>query len=114
MGATAIGTASTRRRATREKCADHLAKITGKPILLAEDLIAATWDTQAFVLYSSVLKSLAIKLAKVANDLILLSSGPRCGLARDQSAGDAAGLVDHAGQGQSGHSRKSSTWSRSA
>ena len=32
------------------------------------------------MLYSSVLKSLAIKLAKVGNDLRLLSSGPRCGL----------------------------------
>src|SRR6185503_9575151 len=39
-----------------------------------------TQDTQAFVLYSSALKSLAIKLAKVGNDLRLLSSGPRCGL----------------------------------
>jgi aspartate ammonia-lyase len=47
---------------------------------LASDLIEATQDTQAFVLYSSVMKSLAIKLSKVCNDLRLLSSGPRCGL----------------------------------
>ena len=46
----------------------------------ARNLVEATQDTQAFVLYSSVLKSLAIKLAKVGNDLRLLSSGPRCGL----------------------------------
>ena len=39
-----------------------------------------TQDTQAFVLYSSCMKSLAIKLSKVCNDLRLLSSGPRCGL----------------------------------
>ena len=44
------------------------------------DLIEATQDTQAFVLYSSCMKSLAIKLSKVCNDLRLLSSGPRCGL----------------------------------
>ena len=50
------------------------------PIHLAEDLIEATQDTQAFVLYSSCMKSLAIKLSKVCNDLRLLSSGPRCGL----------------------------------
>jgi len=50
------------------------------PMKLSEDLIEATQDTQAFVLYSSVLKSLAIKLAKVGNDLRLLSSGPRTGL----------------------------------
>ena len=54
--------------------------ITGLPIHLAEDLIEATQDTQAFVLYSSCMKSLAIKLSKICNDLRLLSSGPRCGL----------------------------------
>ena len=46
----------------------------------ALDLIEATQDTQSFVLYSSCMKSLAIKLSKVCNDLRLLSSGPRCGL----------------------------------
>jgi aspartate ammonia-lyase len=80
MGATAIGTGLNAPPGYAEKCADHLAKITGFPIHLAEDLIEATQDTQAFVLYSSCLKSLAIKLAKVGNDLRLLSSGPRCGL----------------------------------
>jgi len=63
-----------------EKCTAHLAKITGFPIHLAGNLIEATQDTQAFVLYSSCMKSLAIKLSKVCNDLRLLSSGPRCGL----------------------------------
>jgi aspartate ammonia-lyase len=80
MGGTAIGTGLNAPEGYAQKCADHLAKITGFPIHLAEDLIEATQDTQAFVLYSSVLKSLAIKLAKVGNDLRLLSSGPRCGL----------------------------------
>ena len=80
MGATAIGTGLNAPPGYAEKCADHLAKITGFPMHLAEDLIEATQDTQAFVLYSSCLKSLAIKLAKVGNDLRLLSSGPRCGL----------------------------------
>ena len=80
MGATAIGTGLNAPRGYAQKCTDHLARITGFPIRLAEDLIEATQDTQAFVLYSSCLKSLAIKLAKVGNDLRLLSSGPRCGL----------------------------------
>lgn len=62
-----------------QKCTQHLAAITGLPIHLADDLIEATQDTQAFVLYSSCMKSLAIKLSKVCNDLRLLSSGPRCG-----------------------------------
>jgi len=80
MGGTAIGTGLNAPEGYAQKCADHLAKITLLPIRLAEDLIEATQDTQAFVLYSSALKSLAIKLAKVGNDLRLLSSGPRCGL----------------------------------
>ena len=80
MGGTAIGTGLNAPKGYAQKCADHLAKITNLPIRLASDLIEATQDTQAFVLYSSALKSLAIKLAKVGNDLRLLSSGPRCGL----------------------------------
>jgi aspartate ammonia-lyase len=80
MGGTAIGTGLNAPRGYAQKCAEHLAKITGFPIRLGEDLVEATQDTQAFVLYASALKSLAIKLAKVGNDLRLLSSGPRCGL----------------------------------
>jgi aspartate ammonia-lyase len=80
MGATAIGTGLNAPPGYAEKCTAHLARITGLPIHLAADLIEATQDTQAFVLYSSCMKSLAIKLSKVCNDLRLLSSGPRCGL----------------------------------
>ena len=80
MGGTAIGTGLNAPEGYAQKCADHLAKITNLPIKLAKNLIEATQDTQAFVLYSSCLKSLAIKLAKVGNDLRLLSSGPRSGL----------------------------------
>ena len=79
MGATAIGTGLNAPEGYAQKCTEHLARITGFPIHLAEDLIEATQDTQAFVLYSSCMKSLAIKLSKVCNDLRLLSSGPRCG-----------------------------------
>ena len=80
MGATAIGTGLNAPADYAEKCTAHLAKISGLPIRLAPNLIEATQDTQAFVLYSSCMKSLAIKLSKVCNDLRLLSSGPRCGL----------------------------------
>jgi aspartate ammonia-lyase len=80
MGATAIGTGLNAPAGYAEQCTKHLATITGLPIYLASDLIEATQDTQAFVLYSSCMKSLAIKLSKVCNDLRLLSSGPRCGL----------------------------------
>ena len=79
MGGTAIGTGLNAPVGFSEKCAAHLAAITGMPIRLAPNLVEATQDTQAFVLYSSVLKSLAIKASKICNDLRLLSSGPRAG-----------------------------------
>ena len=80
MGGTAIGTGLNAPEGYAKRCAEHLAKITGKPIRLAVDLVEATQDTQPFVLFSSALKSLAIKLSKICNDLRLLSSGPRAGL----------------------------------
>jgi aspartate ammonia-lyase len=80
MGATAIGTGLNAPAGYARKCTEHLAAITGFPIQLAADLIEATQDTQAFVLYSGCMKSLAIKLSKICNDLRLLSSGPRTGL----------------------------------
>jgi aspartate ammonia-lyase len=81
MGATAIGTGLNAPKGYAEKCAAHLAQITGKPIVPAADMLAATWDQQGFVVYSAALKSVAIKLSKIASDLILLTSGPRAGLA---------------------------------
>jgi aspartate ammonia-lyase len=63
-----------------ERVAAELAELTGKPIVPATDMLAATWDQQGFVVYSSALKSLAIKLSKISSDLILLASGPRAGL----------------------------------
>ena len=80
MGATAIGTGINVPKGYSEKVAAHLAKITGKPIVPASDMLAATWDQRGFVVYSAALKSLAIKLSKISADLILLTSGPRAGL----------------------------------
>jgi len=80
MGATAIGTGINVPKGYVEKCAEHLAKLTGKPIVPAADMLAATWDQQGYVVYSSALKSLAVKLSKISSDLILLTSGPRAGL----------------------------------
>lgn len=81
MGATAIGSGINVPKGYSEKCAEELAKLTGKPMVMADDMFAATWDQQGFVVYSSALKSVAIKMAKIASDLILLTSGPRAGLA---------------------------------
>jgi aspartate ammonia-lyase len=80
MGATAIGTGINAPKGYAEKCAAHLAELLGKPIVPADDMIAATWDQAGFVAYSAALNSVAVKLSKIASDLILLDSGPRAGL----------------------------------
>jgi aspartate ammonia-lyase len=79
MGGTAIGTGLNAPEGYAEATADFLAKLTGKPYAPAGDLIASTWDQQAFLSASAATRSLAVKLSKVASDLILLSSGPRAG-----------------------------------
>ena len=80
MGATAIGTGITASPGYAEKCATRLAEVTGKPMELSADLVAATSSMQGFVMYSSALKSLSVALSKISSDLIFLASGPRTGI----------------------------------
>ncbi|TXF75023.1 aspartate ammonia-lyase [Chryseobacterium sp.] len=79
MGATAIGTGLNAPVGYAHLCAKNLAEITGYPIISAPNLVEATPDTGAYVIYSSALKRLSVKLSKICNDLRLLSSGPRAG-----------------------------------
>ncbi|MFO7938432.1 MAG: aspartate ammonia-lyase [Bacteroidales bacterium] len=80
MGATAIGTGINSDPQYADKVIAHLQEITGMPVKNAKNLVEATSDTGAFVMYSSATKRLAVKLSKISNDLRLLSSGPRTGL----------------------------------
>ncbi|MEG2035526.1 MAG: aspartate ammonia-lyase [Mucinivorans sp.] len=80
MGATAIGTGINSDPDYTPLCVANLREITGWPIKAATNMIEATNDTGAFVIYSSAVKRLAVKLSKICNDLRLLSSGPRTGL----------------------------------
>lgn len=80
MGGTAIGTGINADPQYCEKVIEHLRDITGMEIKLASNLVEATQDTGAFVMYSSAIKRLSVKLSKICNDLRLLSSGPRAGL----------------------------------
>lgn len=79
MGATAIGTGINADPDYSEKVVKYMREITGLDIKLAANLVEATQDTGAFIMYSSAVKRLAIKLSKISNDLRLLSSGPRAG-----------------------------------
>jgi aspartate ammonia-lyase len=80
MGATAIGTGINSDPDYTPKVIGHLREITGLDIVSARNLVEATQDTGAFIMFSSAMKRLAIKLSKISNDLRLLSSGPRAGL----------------------------------
>jgi len=80
LGGTAVGTGINTKKGYAELSVENLATITGFPFTLAEDLIEASSDMGAFVIYSASLKRLAIKLSKIANDMRLLSMGPRAGL----------------------------------
>ena len=80
MGATAIGTGINSDPEYTELCTRYLAEVSGIPLVPASNLIEATSDTGVFIINSSVIKRLAVKLSKICNDLRLLSSGPRTGL----------------------------------
>lgn len=80
MGGTAIGTGINAAPEFSEKVIEHLREATGLEVTLADNLVEATQDTGSFVMYSSAIKRLAVKLSKVSNDLRLLSSGPRAGI----------------------------------
>ncbi|MGH7468963.1 MAG: aspartate ammonia-lyase [Longimicrobiales bacterium] len=81
MGATAIGTGINTDPRYAALVREKLSEITGLPLITSPDLVEATQDTGAFVQLSGVLKRVAVKLSKICNDLRLLSSGPRAGLA---------------------------------
>lgn len=80
MGATAIGTGINCHPDYKFVVEKKLKDITGVEFKPAEDFIAATQDTADFVHVSGALKTAAVRLSKIANDLRLMNSGPRCGL----------------------------------
>jgi aspartate ammonia-lyase len=80
LGATAIGTGINADPRYASLAVEELSHVSGEEMVLATNLIEATSDMGAFVLFSGLLKRIAVKLSKICNDLRLLSSGPRTGL----------------------------------
>lgn len=80
MGATAVGTGLNAMPEYIERVTEYLGEVTEMPFHGAEDLVDATQNTDAYTQLSSAMKILAINLSKIANDLRLMSSGPRTGL----------------------------------
>ncbi len=80
LGGTAVGTRLNADPLYAAHAVAELSRISGVDLVQSENLLEASWDTGAYVLFSGVLKRIAVKLSKIANDLRLLSSGPRAGL----------------------------------
>lgn len=81
IGGTAVGTAINVKASYLENITPMLQEITGEELYQAEDLIDATQNLDAFVYISGIIKTCAVNLSKIANDLRLLSSGPKTGVA---------------------------------
>lgn len=80
LGGTAIGTGLNAHPEYADLALKYLSNFSGCKMKPAQHLVEATSDMGAFVLFSSMLKRLAVKLSKICNDLRLLSSGPRTGM----------------------------------
>jgi aspartate ammonia-lyase len=81
MGATAVGTGLNADPRYIELVVKYLADISGLPLVGAEHLVDATQNTDAYTEVSAALKVCMMNMSKIANDLRLMASGPRAGLA---------------------------------
>lgn len=79
MGATAVGTGLNANPDYIKYVVQHLAKISGLPLVRAENLVDATQNTDVYTEVSSALKICMTNMCKIANDLRLMASGPRAG-----------------------------------
>ena len=80
MGATAVGTGLNAEPAYIEQVVSELSLATGERFQSAANLVDATQNTDELADLSGALKITALAISKIANDLRLMASGPRCGL----------------------------------
>ena len=80
LGGTAVGTGLNTHPQFAELAASHIAKLTHLPFVTAPNKFAALAAHDAIVMSHGTLKTLAVSLMKIANDVRWLASGPRCGI----------------------------------
>lgn len=80
LGGTAVGTGINTPEGYSENVAGHIAKLTGLPFVTAENKFEALAAHDAIVEAHGALKTVAVSLMKIANDIRMLSSGPRSGI----------------------------------
>ena len=80
LGGSAGGTGLNTHREFARRVARKIGELTGYPFVTAPNKFAALAAHDALVMASGALKTLAVSLMKIANDLRWLASGPRCGI----------------------------------
>ncbi len=80
LGGTAVGTGINTPDGYSENVAGHIAKLTGLPFITAENKFESLAAHDAIVEVHGALKTVAVSLMKIANDIRMLSSGPRSGI----------------------------------
>ncbi len=80
LGGTAVGTGINTPKGYSENVAKHIANLTGLPFVTAENKFEALAAHDAIVETHGALKTVAVSLMKIANDVRMLSSGPRSGI----------------------------------
>ena len=80
LGGTAVGTGINTPAGYSENVAKHIADLTGLPFITAENKFEALAAHDAIVEAHGALKTVAVSLMKIANDIRMLSSGPRSGI----------------------------------
>ncbi len=80
IGGTAVGTGINTHPEFADRCAARIAELTGLPFVAAPNKFAALAAHDGLVMASGAVKTLAVSLMKIANDIRWLASGPRAGL----------------------------------
>src|SRR3954470_15689200 len=80
LGGTAVGTGINTPKGYSENVARHIASLTGLPFVTAENKFESLAAHDAIVEAHGAIKTVAVSLMKIANDIRMLSSGPRSGI----------------------------------
>jgi fumarate hydratase class II len=80
LGGTAVGTGINTPKGYAEDVAKNIAQLSGLPFITAENKFEALAAHDAIVESHGALKTVAVSLMKIGNDIRLLASGPRCGI----------------------------------
>ena len=80
LGGTAVGTGLNTPRGYAVKVAEKIAQLSGFPFVTAENKFEALAAHDAIVAAHGALKTVAVSLMKLGNDIRMLASGPRCGI----------------------------------